>query len=91
MVEKSHFDLIYGESLLPILQSLPTKAGKAKSSTTSAAAGAASSASGATAGGIRDKPIKSYTLNPQGAPRKGIIATNMAEGKSHQESEDPAS
>ena len=49
MVEKqsasSHFDLIYGESLLPVLQNLPKKA---TSKTTTSA----------TTGQIRDKPIR---------------------------------
>lgn len=74
MAEKSHFDLIYGESLLPVLQSLPSKfKSKPKKSSTAAAAGASNAV--AATPGMRDKPIRrpdSHTLNPHGAPRKGI-------------------
>ena len=83
MAEKSHFDLIYGESLLPVLQSLPTKSKTKTKSSGMSAAGAAANASAAAIPGMRDKPIRrpdSHTLNPNGAPRKGIA---MLEEKKH--------
>ena len=49
----SHFDLIYGESLLPILQSLPKTTGSSK---TTAAAASTSSTAGQNK--VRDKPIR---------------------------------